>query len=132
MFAVFGTMAVYSTLGLSLSVIGSLIPFGPIGLKYATVVKELFSVGELFSGHELVIISGSVFFAARLGYAGCFSTTLIGMIGTALLHFPFSDQDIHPLKLVLFGGAMAFVFWMLIKLICKRGLTPPQTTKIPS
>ncbi len=130
--AVFGTMVLSFTLGLCLMVIVAVLPFATIGHDYVTVLGPLLLAGSLNSVNALIVVCCSFLIAARKGYAGWLSTTLIGMVVYALVYIPLYDRDIHPLTLIFFGGAMALIFWMFMKLMCKHGLTPPQTTKITS
>jgi hypothetical protein len=130
--AALGTMAFSVVLGVSFGLIARLLPYGTLTYLFIAMLAALFTLSPILSWYGLIF--GSAFFvtAAFRGYAGWLSTTFFGMAGSALLYLPFFNQMVHPVVLVLFGGATAFIFWMFIKVICKSSLIPAQTTRIPS
>ena len=128
----FGTMALSFTLGLCLMVIVALWPFATISHDYLTFLGPILLANTLPSTNTLIAVGCSFLVAAQRGYGGWLSTTLIGVVGFALFSPPKYGRDILPLTFILLGGALALIFWMFMKLICKRGLIPPQTPKTTS
>ncbi|MEP1765327.1 MAG: hypothetical protein ABJJ53_01545 [Sulfitobacter sp.] len=131
-FAAVGTMAFSCALGVSLFLIAGLFSYGSFTYLLFSRFGALFALSPMLSWFGLIF--GSAFFAlvAFRGYEGWLSTTFYGMAGSALLYLPFLGLKLHPVVVILFGGASAFIFWIFVKVICKNGLVPPQTPKIPS
>ncbi|MEH6519649.1 MAG: hypothetical protein V7775_00395 [Sulfitobacter sp.] len=122
-----GVMAFWVALGGLLIMIGQML--SEIELFWS---RYLFGFGGLFILSPLLswygLIFGGAFFlaAAHRGYGRWLTMVLFGMVSSILLYLPFFSTDIHPVILILYGGAMAFTFWCIAKSISRGGLISPQ------
>ena len=126
-FAAVGTMAFSVVLGVILILIGQLPHDFDSFWRHFTGFGGLFFLSPLLSWYGLIVGGTCFFFAVRKGFGGWLSTLLFGMFSAALLYVPFFSHDVHPIIIVLYGGATALSFWLIVKANSKGGLIRSQS-----